>query len=98
MKNESREIGAVEFFSNTSSVYEETVHCRSLGLKYLSKIETDFVEKTIHDLCNGFRCLEIGAGTGRFTEILLKNKCEVEIIEAAPGMVRILKDKFINDN
>lgn len=95
MKSKFSEIGAVEYFSKTSSSYEESVHHRSLGLKYLSYIETNFVEKTIQGISNeAYRCLEIGAGTGRFTKLLLKHKCRVDIIEAAPGMVRILNGKF----
>lgn len=100
MKNEFDRIGAVEYFSEVANKYDEEIHLKSLGTKYLSFIETNFVKKCLQKFENNKaeQILEIGAGTGRFTSLLLNCCNKVEIIEAAPGMVEILEKKFEGHN
>lgn len=74
-----------KYFSNNANIYDQEIHNKSLGTQYLSLIETNFVKKCLlhNRKNNNLRSLEIGAGTGRFTEILIQNGFSVDIIENA---------------
>lgn len=93
-KNSSND--AIEYFSQNAEKYDDDTHRKSLGTEYLSLIETDFVKKILEKIDNDKdrRSLEIGAGTGRFTPLLLDRGHKVEIIEAADGMIKVIKEKF----
>ena len=100
MNNKFNKIGAVEYFSKVAGEYDREIHLKSLGTKYLSLVETNFVRECLQIFKNNKaeRALEIGAGTGRFTPLLLNCSNKVEIIEAAQGMVKILEKKFEGNN
>lgn len=96
MEKNKNNYDAVLYFSKTADKYNDVTHNKSIGTKYLSSIETNFVEQIIKKSREeeSNRCLEIGAGTGRFTEILVRHGYTIDIVEGAEGMVEILKNKF----
>jgi len=97
MKNNINNLNTKRFFSEFAKNYEEEIHWKTKGTAYLSSIETNFVEKCLSKNKNHKgRCLEIGAGTGRFTKILLSKGFRVEVIECADGMVNKLRERFKN--
>lgn len=88
-----------DYFSDSAESYEKVAFLQSIGTRYLSSIETDFVKKYFlksKDIRK--RCLEIGPGTGRFTKLLLDSSFEVEAVEIAKGMIKKIKERFRDQN
>lgn len=97
--NSDNNLQSKDYFSDSAESYEKETFWQSIGTRYLSSIETDFVKKYFLKSKDIYkRCLEIGPGTGRFTKLLLDSSFEVEAVEIAKGMIKKIKERFRDQN
>ncbi len=86
-----------EFFDDFSDIYDKSAFGQSLGTKWLSKLETDFIidalQVNIDNRIN--RVLEIGVGTGRNAKLLLDRGIRIEGLDTSEGMIRKAQEKLI---
>lgn len=80
-------------FDKFSSEYDDTAFKQSLGVAYLSKIETSFLNTHI-ETRPGESALSIGVGTGRDATILAKKGARVISIDVSSGMIEKAKSKL----
>jgi len=73
------------FFNDYSKNYDQFAFEQSLGTRYLSEIETNFLLNELH--IENKRILDVGVGTGRNSEILLSKGGMVEGIDISEGMM-----------
>lgn len=78
-------------FDKLGSTYQYKGFEKTLGLQYLSDIETKFVKENI--LANK-KILELGIGTGRNAEYILKKSNILYGVDAANNMLTHCKKKF----
>jgi len=78
-------------FDNMCNIYDNIAFNSSLGLKYMSKIETNFLLRSIKNRKG--KCLDVGAGTGRISS-LLAEKFDVTAIDLSLKMMSIAKRKI----
>src|SRR3989344_945796 len=81
------------FFDKFSKDYDTSAFKQSVGLEYISKLETDFILQNC-PVKKGDRVLDIGIGTGRNADILLKKEAIIEGIDISEGMMEEAKRKF----
>ena len=82
-----------EFFDNFSKVYDNLAFEQSLGTRYLSKIETNFVLENC-PIKKGDKILDMGIGTGRFASLLAKKGASIEGIDISEKMIKKAKKKL----
>jgi len=82
-----------DFFNKFSKSYDESIFNYSLGTKYLSDIETDFV-LTNCPIKGGENVLDIGIGTGRFSYLLSKKGAVIYGIDISEEMIKKAKEKL----
>lgn len=78
-------------FNKLGSTYQYKGFERTLGLKYLSEIETKFVKENIP---SNKKILELGIGTGRNAELILEKGNILYGIDAAEKMLCHCKKRF----
>jgi len=83
------------FFNNFSKNYDQFAFKQSLGTRYLSEIETNFLLNELHHIENK-KILDVGVGTGRNSEILLSKGGIIEGIDLSEGMIAKAKEKLNN--
>ena len=79
-----------EFFDNFSKDYDKLAFEQSLGTRYLSKIETNFVLENC-PIKKGEKILDMGIGTGRFASLLAKKGASIEGIDISEKMINKAK-------
>jgi len=82
-----------EFFDNFSKDYDKLAFEQSLGIQYLSKIETNFVLENC-PIKKGDKILDMGIGTGRFASLLAKKGASIEGIDISEKMIKRAKKKL----
>ena len=82
-----------EFFDNFSKDYDKLAFEQSLGTRYLSKIETNFVLENC-PIKKGEKILDMGIGTGRFASLLAKKGASIEGIDISEKMIKKAKKKL----
>jgi ubiquinone/menaquinone biosynthesis C-methylase UbiE len=75
----------VNYFQSMGPAYAKAGLEKTAGLRYLSQLETDFIQKHI---CRNTRVLDLGLGTGRITSALLHNNNRVTGTDAADSMLQ----------
>jgi len=85
------------FFDRFSKTYDVSAFNQTLGTKYLSKIETDFIQTNL-SIQNGDKVLDIGVGTGRNAGLLLDKGATVEGIDISTGMMTEAKNRLKGKN
>lgn len=84
------------FFNDYSKNYDQFAFEQSLGTRYLSEIETNFLLNELH--IENKRILDVGVGTGRNSEILLSKGGMVEGIDISEGMMTKARVKLNGKN
>ena len=84
------------FFNDYSKNYDQFAFEQSLGTRYLSEVETNFLLDELH--IENKKILDIGVGTGRNSGILLSKGGIVEGIDISEGMMAKAKVKLNGKN
>ncbi len=82
-----------DYFNKFSKSYDESMFDYSLGTKYLSDLETDFVLMNC-PIKGGENVLDIGIGTGRFSYLLSKKGAVMCGIDISEEMIKKAKEKM----
>jgi ubiquinone/menaquinone biosynthesis C-methylase UbiE len=81
------------FFDEFSKNYENEIFNKSLGTKYLSNVEVQFVLNYC-PVKKGDKILDIGIGTGRLAKLLANKGAIVEGVDVSQGMMKEAKKKM----
>lgn len=81
------------FFNKFSDTYDNSAFDQSLGAKWLSNIEIDFILGSCK-IKEGDKILDIGVGTGRNADLLLKRGAIVEGMDISEGMMEKARRKL----
>ena len=80
-----------DFYDDIAEEYNNLRYGKAY-YKRIAQLELDFIQKHL----KWGSCLEVGAGTGRVTEFLLKNTKHVMAVDISPRMLERLKRDFSN--
>lgn len=86
-------------FNKVAKRYEFYAFNKSVGLSYLSNIETLFIQKHLKQRLEKNVFLDIGIGSGRISRMLLEKNLEVKGMDFSDEMIKLSKlnlEKFVN--
>lgn len=81
------------FFNKFSDSYDNSAFEQSLGARWLSNLEIDFILGSC-EIKEGDKVLDIGVGTGRNADLLLKKGAIVEGMDISEGMMEKARRKL----
>ena len=89
----SERFDAVRHFSERAGTYEAEAFGQSAGLRHISRMELEAVGASFAGM-QGARCLDVGVGSGRVTDVLRRNGAEVTALDASLEMIRVAQERF----
>jgi len=84
--------GSKAFYDEEADKYD-TLRWRTQAGRFVNECQMNIISEFIHDI-NKKRVLEIGAGTGRFTEVLLNQDNHVTALDISNHMLDVLSKKL----
>lgn len=86
--------GVLNQFDELASDYDRFAFKKSIGLQFLSNLETSFIEEHTKNDKSTLYYLDMGVGTGRNSEILLDKGIDVTGMDISENMLRETKQKL----
>ncbi len=83
-------------FNKAAQRYDFYAFDKSLGLRYLSYLETLFIQKHLKKNKGENLFLDLGIGTGRISRVLLKKNLKVKGMDFSEEMIRLSKQNLAN--
>ena len=81
-------------FNKMATVYDEYAFNQSRGLELVNSLEKSFVENVLKKSKKEEIYIDLGVGTGRFSEILLKRGKKVKGLDFSDKMIKASKRKL----
>jgi len=93
MNNKLKSNKVLSYFNNIAKFYDTKITAGSMGLNYIDKVEMDSLISNF-PIIHRNRILDIGAGTGRITEQIVKSDATILALDISPEMLFIARKKI----